>query len=295
MQIEDTEHGLTKTEGLTKYFNEGKLHLIVLLLLLSAAQLNGSSEPQKVLVIDDVFTSLDAANRTFFTKYLHEYFGDWQKIIMTHSVSLFNQMEYSFCKVWNEDDNWNLFKILAKNNDSYIVDIEKQKSASKLRSYFNNNPASPLPSNEIRKRFEYLVGEIASCMSIGGSFECGRILNAINDKKTLYFRVDSSNKYYTIYDLMDEIERKLVSSPTSSLKTELQTIISSYRSSSELDKLNKILKSLMIYQKVAMHSGSHATGTLPPFTQTEMEKTIMLLKELEDLMGNLFKRDMYSI
>lgn len=297
LNIEDTKRGLTRNRELTHYFNEGKLHIIILVLLFAAAQLNGSSESKKVLIIDDIFTSLDAANRTFFINYIHEYFNDWQKIILTHNVSLFNQIDYSFRKVWGESDKWKLFKIFAKENNSEIMAVDDNLSARKLRQTFQHGGGAPSLPNDIRKRFEYLVGEIASCMSIGGSFECAKILAEINQNKPLYYRFDNTRKQFlTIYDLIKEIENELASSmPTNPLKVSLDTLLSKYRSSTELGKLNKILQSLMVYQKVTMHSGSHATGTLPPLTQPEMDRTISLLQELENLMGNLFQRDMYTI
>lgn len=295
LNIEDSKRGLTRNRELTHYFNEGKLHIIILVLLFSIAQLNGSTAASKVLIIDDLFTSLDAANRTFFINYIHEYFNDWQKIILTHSVSLFNQIDYSFRKVWGENDKWKLFKILAKENKAEIMEVDDNLSAKKLRQTFKNGGSPSLP-NDIRKRFEYLVGEIASCMSIGGSFECAKILAEINQNKPLYYRFDNiDKKFLTIYDLIKEIENILASSPTSPLKNSLDSLLSTYRSSTELNKLNKTLQSLMVYQKVTMHSGSHATGTLPPLTQLELDRTISLLQELENLMGSLFRRDMYTI
>lgn len=296
LNIEDTRRGLTRNRELTRYFNEGKLHIVLLIFLLSAALLNGRKGSKKLLVVDDVFTSLDAANRTFFTKYLYDYFRDWQKIVMTHSVSLFNQMEYSFCRVGGERESWKLFKILALENDAKVFDVNREPTSRELRRSFNKVGASASLSNDVRKRFEYLVGEISSCLSIGSASECARILSEINRRKPLYYRFDaSSGKLLTAYDLIAEIKGIVDRAEASPLKHSLDQVLHSYRSSSELDILHGILQSLMVYQKVTMHSGSHATGALPPFTQSEMDRAISLLQELEKLMDNLFRRDMYSI
>ena len=76
LTIKDNKRQLSRNHELSVYYNEGKLHIILLAFLLIVAQLNGKTESNKILVLDDVITSLDAANRTFLIKYIHEYFGN---------------------------------------------------------------------------------------------------------------------------------------------------------------------------------------------------------------------------
>lgn len=303
LTIKDKKRQFSRSHELPVYYNEGKLHIIILVFLLIAAQLNGKTEPNKILVLDDVITSLDAANRTFLIKYIHNYFEDWQKIIMTHSSSFFNQMDSSFRKIWLENDKWKSFRVQEYEEESSIIEIDNLYTGNKLRNIYRSGirrgtlPAS-LP-NDIRKRFEYLVSELSGLLSIGGIVEASQILNAINKQKDYYFYYDvTSQSIRTIFDMVEEIISKIAASPVCAvctLKTDLETIINKYKSGTELTKLHTLLQSLMIYQKVTMHAGSHSTGAITPLTSSEMDRCIILIQDLERLMGKLVKRDMYSI
>lgn len=295
--VKDTKRHLSTSRDLSIYFNEGKLHLIILLFLLTAAQLNGKSTLNKILVLDDVITSLDAANRTFLIKYIHEYLEDWQKIIMTHSSSFFNQMDHSFRRVWGESDQWKPFRVQEHEEESSIVEIDSLPTGKQLRDNYTRGTRSggSLP-NDIRKRFEYLVTELSGMLCVGGIAEVGQILNAINNKKDYYYYYDTALKSHrSIFDMVEELVAEISSSSASTLKTNLETIVNKYKNSTELLKLHQILQSLMIYQKVTMHAGSHATGTITPLTDREMDRSITLIQDMEKLMGNLLRRDMYSI
>lgn len=298
--VKDKKRNITKSSDLHVYFNEGKLHVIMLVFLLTVAQLNSNTSNKKVLVLDDVITSLDAANRTFFLKYIHDYFGKWQKIIMTHSSSFFNQMDYSFKKAWMEGNQWKAFRVLEQIEESSVIEINELNSGKELRNIFVQRTRSghSLPSslpNDIRKRFEYLVAGLSDLLCIGGISETSQILKAINANKDYYYYYDATTKSKSIFDMVDEMIATITGSASCQLQTDLNNIINKYKSSTELSKLAGFLQSLMIYQKVTMHAGSHASGPIAPLTAPEMDRCITLIQEMEKLMGKLVDRDMYSI
>lgn len=300
LSVSDNKRHITRNADLSVYFNEGKLHVILIVLLLCAAQLNGKTELNKVLVLDDIVTSLDAANRTFLINYIHGYFTDWQKIIMTHSSSFFNQMDYSFRTAWAENDQWTSFRVLEHEDESSVIRVEDKVTGKYLRTEYNRGimPHHTIPPslpNEIRRRFEYLVSELSTMLSIGGSAETGQILKLINNRKDFYYYFDAVAKCNkSIFDMVDEIVAKIGSSPACTLKTELDAILATYSNSIELPKLHLMLQSLMVYQKVTMHAGSHATGSITPMTNPEMDRCISLIQKMETLMGSIVGRDMYS-
>ena len=302
LKIKDIKRNIERVNELSKYFNEGKLHLIMLLILFSSIQLNGSIATKKILILDDITTSLDAANRVLLIKYIYEYLKSYQIIISTHSVSFFNQMYHAFHIVWGENDKWKLFHIIENDGDSNVWEENSMITSQELRKQYQNSLRSrttPMPSsipNDIRKRFEFLVQEISNLMCIGGIAESGRLLTALNNKKNLYFRYDTVNKRrLNIYDMVEEIEYELSQASSSPLKTSLENILTQYKKMTELQSLHNTLQLLMIYQKVAMHAGSHHTGALTPTTSSEIDCCILLLQELESLMGKLIHRDTYSI
>ncbi|MEI2749234.1 MAG: AAA family ATPase [Ferruginibacter sp.] len=75
IKLADTKKNIETKSELKKYFNEAKLNLIILLIILNAIIQSKETEKQKVIVLDDFITSLDASNRTFLTKYLLEKFS----------------------------------------------------------------------------------------------------------------------------------------------------------------------------------------------------------------------------
>ena len=89
LKINDDKQNLHSDDFLKIYFNEAKLHLIVLIIALSSVILLAPSGvgQKNILVLDDFITSLDTANRSFLYQYITSCFKNYQKIIFTHIFS----------------------------------------------------------------------------------------------------------------------------------------------------------------------------------------------------------------
>lgn len=286
-----------RNEKLTEYYNEAKLHIIKLLLLLTAVLYNGAAERGeiRVLVLDDVISSMDAVNRTFFVELLKEYFGEYQKIILTHSVSFFNMADYAFSIAYQQKNDWKQYQIVEHDGNSEIVERSSQDYASNINRDKNKQPIGDI-GNRIRKRFEFLVGEVSKLLYTGGIAECGKLIEAINTPKKLYYEYDKANKKTnTVYDLIEELTAIIDADAGSPLKKSLQDVIDRYVSDTEVAKLRDTICNLAVYQKVSMHPLSHATGAMPLSTQKEVNRSITLLMLMEKQMGTLIGRDLYSI
>lgn len=291
---------LARNEELTNYYNEAKLHIVKLLVLLTAVLYNGAKERGDipVLVLDDVITSMDAANRTFFVELLKEYFGDYQMVIMTHSVSFFNMADYAFNFAYGQKDKWKQFQIVEHEGNSEIVERSSQDYAANINGEYKyrkktGQPLDPI-GNRIRERFEFLVCEVSKLLYTGGIAESGRLIEAINTPKKLYYEFDGT-KTKTVYDLIEELTTIIDADAGSPLKTQLQTVIDRYVSDTEVAKLRDTICDLAVYQKVSMHPLSHATGPVPMTAPKEIERSITLLMLLEKQIGTLIGRDLYSI
>ena len=59
-----------KKEHLSRYFNEAVLHLVRFVILIEIISTVRNKQKPSLLVLDDCFNSLDAANRTFLMRYL---------------------------------------------------------------------------------------------------------------------------------------------------------------------------------------------------------------------------------
>lgn len=286
-----------KNENLKEYFNEAKIHIIKLLLLLTSVLYNGAAErgEKKVLVLDDVISSMDAVNRTFFVELLKEYFDDYQKIILTHSVSFFNMADYAFSIAYRQKGRWKQFQIVEHEGNSQICERSSQDYASIISKERKKYPIGDI-GNRIRKRFEFLVCEVSKLLHTGGIAESGKLIEAINTPKKLYYKYDAANKKTnTVYDLIEELTVIIDADDGSALKANLEAVINDYVSDTEVAKLRDTICDLAVYQKVSMHPLSHATGAMPLSTQKEVERSITLLMMLEKQIGALVGRDLYSI
>ena len=287
-----------RNERLTEYFNEAKLHIIKLLLLLTAVLYNGAKErgDQRVLVLDDVLTSMDAANRAVFIKLLVQYFDEYQKIVLTHSVSFFNLAEHSFTFAYQQEEQWKMFQILEHPGNSVVEDREPQDNSFKINKDFLRGANLSVIGNRVRKHFEYLVREVSDLLYTGGLSETNHILSTIMSKKKMYYYFDTTEKKLkTVYDLIEELTAIIDAAPATPLKAQLSPVIAKYASGTELETLRNILSEMVIYQKVSMHPLSHSTGALPLTTQRECERSVSLLIQMENQIGKLIGRDMYSV
>lgn len=288
-----------RNEKLTEYFNEAKLHIIKLLLLLTAVLYNDAVAVPgvaRVLVLDDVISSMDAANRTMFIELLADFFKDYLRIIFTHSISFFNLAEYVFSTVHQQRDEWRRFQIVEHQGNSEVVERDSQDFARNIKSDYSPGRNEGTIGNRIRKRFEFLAGEVSKLICAGGIAESGQILRSILAPKKLYYEYDRANKkLHTIYDMVDELTAIIDADSGCQLKTRLDNVVGRYVSGSELGQLRDTLCEMMVYQKVTMHPLSHATGAMPLSTQTEVERSITLLNILEGQLNSLIGRDLYSI
>lgn len=290
-----------RNEKLTEYFNEAKLHIIKLLLLLTAVLYNDAVAVPgvaRVLVLDDVISSMDATNRTFFVELLKEYFDEFQKIVLTHSVSFFNMAEYAFSIAYGQKDDWRRFQIVEHKANSTIEQRDSQDYASNINSEYKHRqrhgyPLDPI-GNRIRKRFEFLVVEASKLLCAGGIAESGKLIEAINTNKKLYYKYNGT-KTQSVYDLIDELTAIIDAEASCPFKTKLQDAIKEYVSDTEVAKLRDTICDLAVYQKVSMHPLSHAAGPIPMTATREIERSITLLMTLEKQLGTLIGRDLYSI
>lgn len=285
-------------ERLTEYFNEAKLHIIKLLLLMTAVLYNGALErgEQRVLVLDDVISSMDAANRTLFIELLYDFFKEYQLIILTHSISFFNLADYAFSTAHRQRDEWKRYQIVEHPGNSELVERDTQDFAKNIKRDYHPGHNEGVIGNRIRKRFEFLAGEVAKLICTGGISESGQLLGAILAPKKLYYEFDRANKKLnTVYDMVDELTAIIDADAGCALKTQLDNVVGRYVSGPELGQLRDTLCEMMVYQKVTMHPLSHATGAMPLSTRMEVDRSITLLTMLESQLGALIGRDLYSI
>ena len=284
-------------KNLCSSLNEAKLRIIKFLILTTAILENGfnKSTSHHVLVLDDIISSMDSANRALVIKYIHDYFSSYQKLIFTHSPSFFNVSAYSFMKAWEENEKWITFKIVEKEGDAEVVEYDAMP-ARKIKKQYHPGRNESTIGNFIRQRFEFLVQEFSKLICVGGLAELGQLLNEINRNDTIYFQYDTANKkVLTVFDMIKEISSAIdIDTSSSPISTQLKRILNQYKANTDIAQLKNALSELMIYQKVSMNPLSHSTGFTAMTTTQEIYRSLSLLIRMENLMNGLVGRDVYS-
>jgi hypothetical protein len=273
----------------TDYFNEAKLNLIVLLLLLESIKKAQQSDKTKILVLDDFITSLDMSNRTFLMRYILETFQNFQIVILTHNVYFYNLIMYLVNDIYKTKDKWqfaNLYeignehKIYLNNIVTPVADLEKKYKPTEKNFDITKY------GNELRQKFERLLYELSKILMVGGVEESNKILEHILEKNHLYllkYEDNSSGKKKIKFKMADDLVNELTINPSNQAK------IDEYKLD-ELPAIQEILKTLKLYRKVTMHSLSHGQTGQHNWSDKEIKQTLILLKKLEtnikDLTGN---------
>ncbi len=287
IKIIDSKKNIESKADLKKFFNEAKLNLVVLLILLNSIIQSKTDEKNKVLVLDDFITSLDTSNRTFLIKYIFEKFQDSQILLLTHNISFYNLIKFVINDINKVQEKWVLANLFEINNLHKIYIKSEIEKVSTIKNAFvaltNVSTSEGIEGigNRIRKKFEILLYEYSKLVMIGTVEDSNKIFNRIMNGKSVYYKEKK-----TASDLIDEIEYVLNENNNNNLQTRLQSKIGEYKNS-DFDNFKKILKELKLYQKITMHTMSHGVDGMPTFTIKEIQKSLVLLEKLEGYLKEL--------
>jgi len=294
IKITDNARSLKYKENITKYFNEAKLNLIILLLLLESIQKAKDTPKTKILVLDDFITSLDVANRTFLMKHILDSFSDFQILIFTHNVYFYNLIMYLVNDIYSLQSRWqfanvyeieNQHRLYIKGGITTAVQIKKMYRGEEIKcdscdravlSYNNSSVDTSDIGNKIRQRFEVLLYEFSKLLMVGAVEDSKKIMERIENSNNIYF-----NNKKIASDLIDEIETILNEQTPSTLQNRLKSTIQNYKKDTFQD-FQKIVRNLKLYQKVALHPMSHGTYGQNTFTTTDIEQSLDLLEKFEN-------------
>lgn len=295
IKITDTKRSLETKAEIRKYFNEGKINLIILLTLFCTILLSVNQAKKKIIVLDDFITSLDIANRTFLIKYILDQFVNFQIFIFTHNITFYNLIKYTINNTnVKKPDNWSFANLYEINRNHKLFIKDNTDRVDTIRTAYDAVLTHPQDSidqlgNNIRKKFEVLLYEFSKVLAVGG----------VEESKVILDRICNSNSYYAkpggknVYTLVDEIEGLIRDVPQHLLALRIRTKINSYKEY-DLTHLKYILLELKLYQKVTMHPMSHGVNGLSSFTQKEIAECLELLSKLEGVLDKLTDSDVSS-
>jgi len=287
VKVIDQNRCISRNDELTRYFNEAKLNLIIILLILNSALKSRDIAKRGVLVLDDIISSLDASNRTFLFKYVLENFQNTQLLLFTHNVSFYNLVQYMINEIYKAANSWTFGNVFEIDNHHRVYLNSEVESVSTISTAFvelGQNPnqiAIDAIGNRARKRFEVMLYEYSKLVLIGGVEDSNKILDRILSSKSVYYKDKN-----TASDLIDEIHQLLTGENHNNLVDRLLKKIETYRRE-DFQAFKAVIRNLRLYQKVTMHPMSHGVEGLTPYTIKEIKNSIELLRKMETYLNSL--------
>ena len=105
------------------FLNEAKLTQLALSVRFAASLVNLHESDLKLLVVDDLLVSLDMSNRMKVAEILlSEQFNNYQKIILTHDLGLFNEFKRLIA---NDINNWRICNLKGDAKDGITAEASK--------------------------------------------------------------------------------------------------------------------------------------------------------------------------
>ena len=285
--IRNTSGTLKESKGLNNVFNEARINLVIILLLLHSILLMQDSEPStkhKLLVVDDIITSLDASNRKYLIEFILKKFSNFQKILFTHNIG-FNNMVYKSVKRVDDPSKWVFQNVYITKSGPQQYCFDEFGKAEDILNEFNSGMLQPnTVGNELRKRFEADIYELAKLLQVGEVHQATCIVGRLIDPAKPVYVSRNNNKCLMAEDLVKSISG--IASGTDLDSDKVQKIkdeIDMYATDADLTKMIDIIKEMHFYEKIMIHQLSHGSSPMPVFSQKEVEDAIKLIVTLENL------------
>lgn len=285
--ISNRSGSLKESNGLNKVFNEAKINLVIILLLLQSILLMREPEPStkhNILVVDDIITSLDASNRKYLIEFLLKKFVNFQKIIFTHNIG-FNNLICKSVKRIDDLDKWSFQNVYITNRGPQQYFYDEFGKAQDILDQFNSGMLQPnTVGNELRKRFEADIYELAKLIHQGEVHQATMLVGRMVDStKPIYFNRDG-DKRLVAEDLVKAILGIASGTDTDADKVQkIKDEIEKYATNTDLTKMVEIIKEMHFYEKIMIHQLSHGSSPMPNFNQKEVEDAIKMIVTLENL------------
>lgn len=281
--INDEERNLTVDSDLDLYINEAKIHLIIILLALTLSHLIRTERAHKILVIDDIISSFDNANRLLFASFLLKEFKseNIQIVFLTHNVGFFNLLHH-VVNIQEETvkNKWIYYHLYESEGITKYYPHEDSKTCDELLKSINNidehNAAAvDTIGNQCRRKLEELVHKYAELLMLGASEESKSLIQYLSED-VFYWKNKENGPFSMVKEmasLAKNVQDKFM------LATKIEKCHNEYKVENKF--LKNVLQQLLLCQKVILHPMSHIGGETVNYTKKELEVSIWLMKQLE--------------
>lgn len=287
----DSERNLTVDDNLTSFFNESKLHIVVmavfsLLVDFNVEKASDGNNKKQLIVIDDVISSLDTANRMLYVQFLIKAFVNtgYQLVVLTHNVgfrNIFSYVKNNFPR-FEKARPWHQYNLYDINGCSrcYPVspDLNLKELTEKVRNLADTDTIPDSLGNDIRRQTESLIHQYAEVIALGVKEEVKDIIAALSNRE-IYFNPAKTGKDKFAGGLIKEISGLLDNVPDNLIKNKIREKIDAYRYDDK--EITGIIHNLQLCRKVVLHPMSHIAYETVNYTVKELKYSCELLNLLK--------------
>lgn len=295
--LKDPTRNLTLDDNLTSFFNESKLHIVVmavfsLLVDFNVEKTNEGVNKKQLVVIDDVISSLDTANRMLYVQFLIKAFVNtgYQLVVLTHNVGFMNIFSYvknNFPK-FEKARGWHQYNLYEINGCSRCYPVNPGLNLKELTERINKLADSDtIPDslgNDIRRQTESLIHQYAEIIALGVKEEVKDIIGCLSDRE-IYFNPANTGKDKFAGGLIREISGLLDNVPDNLIKSRIREKIDAYKYNDK--EITGIIHKLQLCRKVVLHPMSHIADEAVNYTVKELKYSCALLNQLKTRIDRL--------
>lgn len=283
----DGNTGLFASEDLHRYFNEAKINLVSLLLLLVTIKKeyarHASEGGRMMLVMDDVVTSLDACNRSFLAEYLLDEFSGYQLILLTHNLG-FNNTFIKMVELRNIAPQWHTVTLYTRHDGPQAYEYNALRSSADMLKDFDHNTSDKASlAIEARRRFEAVLIEFAKFTLLDARERANFHLKRLQSDGNPFFLRMRNGKIMYADDLLSDILAVVNAEgkPATAKLKDIDSKLAAFTPSAEMRKAVSLIRRLNMYEKLFVHSVTHGGKPLTQIHDKELRAVIVLLGELE--------------
>ena len=279
------------TENIDKKVNEANQNLIKILIFINYLKLlpQLQDNAKYFIVLDDVMSSLDLANRIILARIIISLGKEHQLLVMTHNVGFYNLIKH-LSGTYNTSNDWNYVSLYKFDDNHTIYSIKDDTSVDNLLKDYNGIilPTDLQAVNAMRKKFENLLHEFAKILVIGIQEETSDLIDRICNLEKGYYCYIEGDKIRTHFDLIREISSITNICPTEQLRLKICNLFKKYDNRNLIPWISDTVQRLHTYQKVVLHQGSHDhTGALAVISRKEIDITLDLMRKLEQVIKRI--------
>lgn len=289
--LNNTSLHIQESDGLSAVFNEARLRLVVVLLLLNIIlKLEEKiTTSHKIIVLDDIVNSFDSSNRKFITNYLLSKFGCFQKVIFTHNIGFNNIADAIIKNNKIENSKWLTMNLYLTKSGPQLYNYNETKISDDIASQFENGLLQPdVVGNIIRKRFEADLNEFCKIIHAGKRELSRSIIARLYNRGPLYYKM-KDRKMLDANNLVQNIDNIIQSGKSDGNKIKaIREEIVGYTNVGEIKLILSVIDEFIELEKLFLHGLSHSsTRGMPEFDQKLMRGSLLLLKKFEECLDGL--------